>query len=215
MTWDKITLGQFQELSKALQTEDDPFERDFRAVCIMYRLPEKQVNSMEKQQFDQLVRGLDFLHTEQIPYKPVKAVKINGKRYRFIYDVRKIRAARYIEAKAFEGAGLIANLHKVAASMAMPQRRILGIWCDRKYDSSLHADYAKDLQDAPIVAVHSSVVFFCKVFATSMLNLRPYLREEMTKTGKMTPSQIEEAITHLCSLMDGYTRQQSSQIMNA
>jgi hypothetical protein len=159
------------------------------------------VDSLTIQQFNNLRATLSFLD-DKIEGKPVKYTQVNGKRYRFIYDVQQIKAARYIESKVFS-TDLVGNLHKLAASMVMPQRRTwYGKWVDEKYDAAKHSDYAADLQASNFMHIYQSVVFFYQVYRNWIEVSQAYLIQEMMAKG-MTPELAQEAVQILCSSLDG------------
>jgi len=144
---------------------------------------------------------LGFLD-DKIEGKPVKYTEVNGKRYRFIYDVQQIKAARYIESKVFS-TDLVGNIHKLAASMVMPQRKTwYGRWVDEKYDSSKHSQYAEDLQGAKFMHIYQSVVFFYQVYRNWIEVSRDYLVKEMMSQG-MTSELALRGVQILCETLDG------------
>jgi hypothetical protein len=134
--------------------------------------------------------------------KPVKVIKVNGRRYRPIYDINKMPFGRYIESKAFVG-DIYGNLHKLGATMVMPQKRNwLGLWVDDKYNAAKHEDYADDILQANFQDVYFSLVFFYQVFRNWIEVTRDYLVTKMMMTGQ-TEQQCSQVVTDLCSILDG------------
>jgi hypothetical protein len=116
--------------------------------------------------------------------------------------VQQIKAARYIETKVFS-TDLVGNLHKLAASMVMPQRKTWwGKWVDDKYDAAKHSQYAEDLQGANFMHVYQSIVFFYQVYRNWIEVSQAYLVKEMTNKG-MSLEQAKEVVQILCSTLDG------------
>jgi hypothetical protein len=207
-TWNDINVFQYQQLI-ALFTEEGNTELDLivRAGSIVTGKTEHEIDSMPYVQLKELGESLKFIHEE---VKPVAArhIDVNGKRYRCIYDVRRMPAARYIESKHF-GQDTHANLHRLAASMVMPQKRAFrfGPYVDDRYDATKHADYANDLLAAPIVSVLGSVVFFCDLYLKSMWSLRVFLESrKLMGMPMMKMNQALEQWTDLCIAMDGTIR---------
>jgi hypothetical protein len=208
-TWNDINVFQYQQLI-ALFTEEGNTELDLivRAGSIVTGKTEHEIDSMPYVQLKELGESLKFIHEE---VKPVAAryIDVNGKRYRCIYDVRRMPAARYIESKHF-GQDTHANLHRLAASMVMPQKRAFrfGPYVDDRYDATKHADYANDLLAAPIVSVLGSVVFFCDLYLKSMWSLRVFLASrQLMGTQKRTMEESLQEMTDLCVGLDGSIRQ--------
>lgn len=208
MTWDNITVEQFQKLAKvfeAHQKGEDETEVDFQTLLVCYNLTEEQGSLLTTGQYKEMMRKLWFVNNQEMKFAPVKTTRVGDTRYKFIYDVRRLQAHRFIEATTFEGRGMVENMHRIAASMAVLQKKVWYGWKDVEYNSADHDLYAADFLKVPITHVYGSVVFFCKVFTGSIKNLKSYLKTEMMRTGK-TEEEVESALTHLCSLMDGVSR---------
>ena len=208
MTWDKITVFQWQQIVETLKKPSE--DVDTLIASIVFGKTEAQIDSLPLIEVKKLFSKLAFIQTEIMP-TPLKYIYVNGKRYRCIYDVRQIPAARYIETKHF-GNDVPNNLHKIAACMVIPQRKTWLGWKDEKYDASRHSDYAQDMLEAPITSVYGSVVFFYLVFRNWIKISKGYLKQEMTEKG-MTDFQAEQLYIHLCESMDGFIKSQSLQSM--
>jgi hypothetical protein len=116
--------------------------------------------------------------------------------------VQQIKAARYIETKVFS-TDLVGNIHKLAASMVMPQRKTWwGKWVDEKYDAAKHSQYAEDLQGAKFMHVYQSVVFFYQVYRNWIEVSQGYLIQEMMAKGLDTEMALKVVQT-LCETLDG------------
>jgi len=206
MTWKDINVFQYQQIMDLYASAKDMSELDlaYKVTGIVMDLTENQIDSLPVDQLRPLLEQIRFVHEQPKP-QPQKYIKVNGKRYRCIYDVRKIPSARYIETKYFDQ-DRIGNLHKLAASMVMPQKRNwLGMWVDDKYDAGKHTEYSDDMLAAPITAILGSVVFFYQVYNNWIKSSKDYLISQMILTG-MSKYQAEKLYIHLCSTMDGYIR---------
>jgi hypothetical protein len=107
-------------------------------------------------------------------------------------------SARYIESKVFSK-DTLANLHKIAASMIIPQKRNwFGKWIDQDYDASKHEEYAADMQEANFIDIYHSLVFFYQVYKNWIEISKDYMIAEMMKAG-MTISQAD-IMAHLLSI---------------
>lgn len=204
MTWNELTVWQYQQIYPIVTKPEKDWTNldvESKLVGIIYNLTDTQVDSLTIQQFNNLRGTLDFLDNK-IEGKPVKYTQVNGKRYRFVYDVQQMKAARYIESKVFS-TDLINNLHKLAASMVMPQRKTwYGKWVDDKYDASKHSEYAADLQASNFIHIYHSVVFFYQVYRNWIEVTKDYLVTEMTNKG-MTKEVADQVVQTLCETLDG------------
>jgi hypothetical protein len=204
MTWNELTVWQYQQIYPIVTKPEKDWttlDVESKLVGILHNLTDTQVDSLSVAEFNKLKVTLNFLD-DKIEGKPVKYTEVNGKRYKFIYDVQQIKAARYIETKVFS-TDLVGNLHKLAASMVMPQRKTWwGIWVDDKYDAAKHSQYAEDLQGAKFMHVYQSVVFFYQVYRNWIEVSRDYLVKEMMNQG-MSMELAQKGVQILCDTLDG------------
>lgn len=204
MTWNELTVWQYQQIYPIVTKPEKDWTNldvESKLVGIIYNLTDTQVDSLTIQQFNNLRGTLDFLD-DKIEGKAVKYTEVNGKRYRFIYDVQQMKAARYIESKVFS-TDLIGNLHKLAASMVVPQKKNwYGKWIDDTYDAAKHSEYAADLQASNFVHIYHSVVFFYQVYRNWIEVSKGYLIQEMMEKG-LTTEVAQGVVQTLCEALDG------------
>lgn len=202
MRWNDITVWQYQNIVKALSDKSlDDIDKSFKLIALVYNMTDNQVDSLLQEDYKAKIKDLEFLN--QLPEgKPVKIIKVNGKRYRPIYNITKMPFGRYVETKAFVG-DIYANLHKLGATMVMPQKRNwYGRWVDDKYDAGMHEDYAEDILAANFTDVYFSLVFFYQVYRNWIEVTKDYLVTKMMMTGQ-TMEQSSQVVANLCSILDG------------
>lgn len=204
MKWNELSLWQYQQLMPTITNPDKDWtelDTEVKQLCIVTGLTEHQIDSLSLNALKELRKELAFLN-EQIEGKPVDYIEVNNKRYRINYDIKNMPSARYIESKVFSK-DTLANLHKIAASMVIPQKRNwFGKWIDDKYDASKHEQYAADMQEAKFINVYHSLVFFYQVYKNWIEVSKDYMTAEMTKAG-MTESQAEVMVNLLSISTDG------------
>ena len=202
--WKKINVWQYQQIYNLYNSKDKyttDLEVDAKLVSIVNNITEAQVDSLSLNDFNKLKKSIAFLN-EPIQGNPVKYIKISKtKRYKLNYDVSKMPFARYIESKVFSE-DLYGNLHKLAATMVLPQKRKFGIWFNEKYDASKHQQYSDDMLTARFVDVYHSLVFFYQVYRNWIEVSQGYMEKKMMEAG-MTQEQAKEAVQSLCSILDG------------
>ena len=203
--WDKINVWQYQQIYKVYNSLDKyttDVDVDTQLIGIVNDMTEMQVDSLPLNQFNEFKKTISFLN-EPITGNPVKGIPISrSKRYRLNYDVSKMPFARYIESKVFSE-DLYGNLHKLAATMVIPQKRSrFGIWFDESYDASKHQEYAEDMLTARFIDVYHSLVFFYQVYRNWIEVSQDYLVKKMKEAG-MQEAQAKEVVQDLCSILDG------------
>lgn len=200
MKWNNLTLWQYQQLMPTITNPDKDWtelDAEVKRLCIVTGLTEHQIDSLSLTALNELRKELEFLD-EPIEGKPVNYIEVNKRRYRINYDIKNMPSARYIESKVFSK-DTLPNLHKIAASMVIPQKRNwYGKWIDQDYDASKHEEYAADMQEANFIDIYHSLVFFYQVYKNWIEISKDYMIAEMMKAG-MTISQAD-IMAHLLSI---------------
>ena len=197
MNWKDLTLYQYQRLIEANEIEH-PIDRLDRQIAIVNNWTANQVNDLSVEKYNEWVKKVEFLSTEP-EAKPVKYINVNGKRYKCIYDVRKMPCARYLENKVFQD-DLYNNLHKLAASMVIPMKKTIWGWKEDNYDTLNHSIYAEDMEQANFLEVYGSSVFFYLVYKIWREVSRGYLMEVAKRKGMW---EAEKAIADFLNITDG------------
>jgi hypothetical protein len=176
-------------------------DKEVKLLTIVTGLTEYQIDSLGVKELKELRSELAFLD-EAIEGQPVDYIKTNGKQYRINYDIKNMPFARYIESKVFSK-DTVANLHKIAASMVIPQKKNwFGKLVDDKYDASKHEEYSADMQEANFIHVYHSLVFFYQVYRNWIEVSRDYMTAEMMTAG-MTKEQADSVVLLLCESTGG------------
>ena len=150
--WQTITVGEYQYLMKIIHSDMDEFEKEIQVCACLKGCTPTDIEAMTFGGFIDLKKEISWIFSDPPKAKPVR----KWKRYKFIYDIRKINTGRYASIQFFLQAGLVDNLHNLAATIIKPR------W--RRYDATRHEDYAEDIKDAPFLSVYSGLVFFCRLF---------------------------------------------------
>jgi hypothetical protein len=206
MNWNKITVRQYQEMFPILAKEDlSDLDKLVKVIGILTGYSEDVIDSWSIDKLN------EYKHLFEFDFKKEarKRVKVNGRYYRFNWEVNKLKAARYIEAKTFVGDGLFQNLHRIMASCVVPERKVGFLYFDKKYNAADHDKYATDLLDAPFPFVYNACVFFCQLLM-KWIDVTLSYSEELK--GKMTANQIAVLRESLRSITDGYIARPLSQI---
>lgn len=209
-TWNDINVGQWQQIMSIFgERGNSSLDLIVRPASIIMDKTEHELDSMSLSEINEIGKQIAFVH-EAVKPEAQRIIEARGKRYRCVYDVTLMPAARYIESKVF-GQNVHNELHKVAACMVIPQKRIWGFgWVDANYDAAKHSEYAEDMLYAPITAVLGSVLFFCDVYLNLINNSKVYLVRELMKRQNLPVAEAEAFVSDLCSVMDGIIRPNKS-----
>jgi hypothetical protein len=202
--WEKISVWQYQQIYTAINSKDKDatdLDLEVKLVGIVNNMTEMQIDSLPLNEYKELSKSITFLN-EPIKGTPKKHITISSsRRYRINYDISKMPFARYIESKVFSE-DLYGNLHKLAATMVVPQKRKLGFWVDQRYDASKHQEYSNDMLEAKFVDVYHSLVFFYQVYRNWIEVSQDYLVSKLKEVG-MKEDKAKEVAVNLCSILDG------------
>lgn len=208
MNWNKITVRQYQQILPIVENETfTDLDKLVKVICVLTGLSEEEVDSWPFTKINEYKHLFDFDFKKEAK----KRIKVNGRYYRFNWQIERLPAARYIEAKTFSGQGFIPNLHRLMASCVIPQKRIGWIYFDKGYNAADHEAYAKDMLDAPFPFVYNSCVFFYNVLKESTKSILSYSVEELKD--RMNSRDLKALRKSLESITDGFTAQPLSQIM--
>lgn len=206
MNWNRITVRQYQDIFPIITDENlTDLDKLVKVISILTGYNEDFIDSWPIDKLN------EYRHLFEFDFKKEarKRVKVNGQYYRFNWEVNKLKAARYIEAKTFVGEGLFQNLHRIMASCVIPQRKVGFLYFDKKYNAAHHDKYATDILDAPFPFVYNACVFFCQLLM-KWIDVTLSYSEELK--GKMTANQIKALRESLQSITDGFIAVPLSQI---
>lgn len=195
--WDKITLRQYQSILPILEEEGTDLDKLVKMISKITGLDESVIDGWELQKLHEY----KFLFDLDFPKVCPKTFKANGNWYKFVHEIQKMPAARYIEAKTFMQDGLISNLHNIMASCVLPCEKTIWGLNVLKYNAFDHSKYAEDMKEAPFPLVYNACLFFCLVFVNWMKGSQTYLMEAMMEV--MTEEQAREFTQHLINTSDG------------
>jgi hypothetical protein len=203
-------LQQLQQVLNNRPESDTDLDLAVKCLSIITNKTELEIDFYSIEQLNKELKKTEFLHHAPNP-KAVDHIEINGRRYKCIYDIRRLPFARYFETKYFSN-DVSKNLHNIAGCMVMPMKKNwFGKWVVDKYDASKHEEYAQDMLEAKFVNVYGAVVFFYLVFKGWIKTSKGYLVTEMMKSKKMTTWEAEALVKVLCEAMDGFISPNLSQ----
>ena len=212
MNWKDVTVWQWQQIQNIAlkQGAGDTFlDIAVKTLAILKNQTEGQIDSLSLKELKDELTKIEWVNTTQPNPKPQNYIKVNGKRFKCVFDVRNMPYARYIETKFF-AEDVTNNLHKIAASMVVPMKLTWRGWKVAKYDSTKHEEYANDLLSAPFESVYGSLVFFCQVLRDSIRIIVDSSKNELIQKG-LSELEIEVITKDLWSDLDGFINQLSSQ----
>lgn len=212
MNWKDVTVWQWQQIQNIAlkQGAGDTFlDIAVKTLAILKNQTEGQIDSLSLKELKDELAKIEWVNSTHPNPKPQNYIKVNGKRYKCVFDVRNMPYARYIETKFF-AEDVTNNLHKIAASMVVPMKLTWRGWKVSKYDSTKHEEYANDLLSAPFESVYGSLVFFCQVLRDSIRIIVDSSKNELIQKG-LSELEIEVITKDLWSDLDGFINQLSSQ----
>lgn len=204
-----MTILQFQQLYFITQSKELDFDKSVKMVGAVTGMTPDQVDQLPMAKFNKLCakiqKHLDVLGQNMMKGKPRKLVMVKGRLYQIHYRVDKlpINAGRYVETITF-GKDVIANLHKIMASISTPVN-----WRGKPYERD-HADVAADFESMNFEAAYHAAVFFYTHYRVSMQLIQPYLIRELVSKGA-DREQATAILNSSLTILDGFTMPNWSQ----
>lgn len=157
--WNKISLGQFQQIEAVNARTDIPdMDKVLFTTCIIYNLTEYELDNIKNQS-----RVLKMINTvnkifsspvQQIPAESIDKYKVN-------YEPETFRFGQYIELSFYISKGYMANAHKIIASIT--DEKIKRKWVN---SSDNHESKAEMFLTKPAIKIIGTLSRFVEKFAS-------------------------------------------------
>lgn len=209
LSWESITVQQFQDIYKlSLNTNADEMTKVERVIGILFDKTEQQVENLSMSEFKDYANQCAFIMSGDIPGKPIKKLKANGKKFYINYDPKTLRHRQYVEMLHF-GKKPMENMHLIMASVVQP---VNWFGVRGKNDADNHDEIANDLLNARVIDVYHSCLFFCKLYINLINNIKAYLAVDMMSQG-LTMNQAQELVRTSMSVMGGFIAHEKWQLL--
>jgi len=182
--WDKITVGQFQQLYDIItgQNFDSELERQAHLLACMDGKPFEHYEDMPIQKLKEECRRTAFLSVGDIPkVKPPRDISVGGKSFRVIYDFRDLCAGQFIDAMSIAKTPEehILNLNRMLASISLPLegKKV------KPYGYIPFDEVAELMLQLPIAQAQSISLFFYRAWE-AFLKAIPGCLEKKSRKGK-------------------------------
>jgi hypothetical protein len=172
-SWESVTLRKYQAINALLSESKDKGEglegsakelHDYNTECALISLMTDtdmdEILSLNRSAHNQIMNVLAFLKDPIIGKVKTKA-KVNGTRYYFEKEARKITGGQWITLMHFlqDEDKVDENLHNLLACFAYRYN-----WLRPKYNGKIHEEVAKDMQELPITFVKPLTDFFLQSY---------------------------------------------------
>lgn len=206
-TFQTLTVRQYQELYRIRTSKDyDDVEQRIQLMSVLTGLSENKVQDLKIPEFNKISREIASIFNKPMfksdfGVRPKAYIKIGGKKFGIIYNPATISAGQEVSINTWMSTGIVENLNKIMASLVYPVKGVWPImWRGKDVD---HVKVSEQILDCKFIEVHSTCVFFLKLWRNSIKALVPYLEKEMKKGGQ-TKEKIQELRTILNSAGDGF-----------
>ena len=181
MKFEKITISQFIKCKTIAELETDPLNRNIKLLA---ELTNRTFDEVESMPIDKLKLALkSFSEIESLnPNARVKMdFKVNGRRFKCIWQTQKLTATQYIDATSFckDEASIINNIHNILAAICVEKTWYCKV---KKYDGVNHKEVADlFLNHMKIEVAYPIMLFFCRYYKELADNILIYLEAEAEK----------------------------------
>jgi len=207
-SWDSVSLRNYQAITalfKESKEKGDNLEdrakelHDYHTECALISIltgaDMDEILSLHKGAHTRIMNELGFI-SEPIVSNLRTKVKVNGHRYRFEVNARKITGGQWVSIMHFleDESKIDDNLHNLLACFASRYH-----WFRAKYDGKIHNDVASDMLDLPMTTVKPLTDFFLQDWLKSVKNMAVYLEIK----GKMLKRKAERMLARSSQDTDG------------
>tara|TARA_R110001606_G_scaffold38401_1_gene107632 strand:- start:1153 stop:1815 length:663 start_codon:yes stop_codon:yes gene_type:complete len=209
-SWESVTLRKYQSITalfKEAEEKGNGLEgsekelHDYHTECALISTltdtPMDEILSLHRGAHNRIMNELGFLSTP-IEGKVKTRIKVNGNRYYFEKNARKINGGQWISIMHFleDENKIDENLHNLLACFASRYK-----WFRARYDGKIHNEIAEDLKDIPITVVKPLTDFFLKDWLKSVQNMAVFLEIK----GRQLKRKAERMLARSKADTDGST----------
>lgn len=200
--WDKITVGQFQQLYDILigQNFDHEFERQIKLLSCLDDRPVDYYEALPIGELKRECARTAFLSLEDMPVvKAPNELVIDGRRFRVIYEFNQLCAGQFIDVMtcAKNTEEHVLNLDKTLAAICLPMNgKKVG-----KYGDVPFSEVADLMLKVPIVHAQAIALFFYRAWDHFLKVIPGYLEKKRKKGKQLT--EMEAIVQDLALTIDG------------
>ena len=176
--YSEVTVGQYMELWKMYEKEDDAYLAQRRAIETLAGLEPNALQDASWESIEQSSETLNWLISEPDPFTLkmplIRRFELKGQQYGFIPDMSLLKVGEYADLETLCGAGVFENLNKLCAILF---REVTTEKLD-KYEIvsySMSAERKKAMLELPMNIAVGAVVFFCNTARELAFTTERYL----------------------------------------
>jgi hypothetical protein len=184
VSWDNITVGQFQQLYDIItgQNFDHELERGMHLLVCLEDKPVEYYEALPIKDLKDQCRQVAFLSVGEIPQvKTPQDINVGGQSFRVLYEFRDLCAGQFIDVMSIAKTPEehILNLNRMLAAICLPVegKKV------QPYGKVPFDEVAELMLQLPIVQAQSIALFFYRVW-NAFLNRIPACLEKKVKRGK-------------------------------
>jgi len=187
-TWEDITLEKYINLRPVLQTEQQPIERIINILCVLTGEKKETIRDISLEQYNDLIKKMQFLETELPKTLKSKRFKVGGKWYEFQMDAKKLLFGEYISAmELLQDASknedvIFNNLHKILTTICRPVERKYLRWRNVEINGEVIRETSENFyKNMSITKAYPIGVFFYHHLEHSTQDIKTYLIQKATQ----------------------------------
>jgi len=183
-SWNELTVKEYFELNDLLSSKMDYVTKCAAIVALLEGRSIDDVMDYPLNDYVKKVEGIAFIKEEIPPVSITPNLKINGRDYLVNLEISKMTASEYIDFVTLSEQPIEENMSKILALFIHPAKRVksfFGLRLER--DKSIEVlEVAKELEEhLPITVASSLMLFFCKVYRTSVAYMVTSLERQIAR----------------------------------
>lgn len=162
--YSEVTVGQYMDLWKMYEKEDDAYNAQRRAIETLAGLEPNSLQNATWESIEHSSATLNWLISEPDPFTLkmplIRRFELKGQKYGFIPDLSLLTVGEYADLETLCGIGVFDNLNKLCSILF---REVTSEKLD-KYEIarySMSAERKSAMLDLPMDIAVGAMVFFC------------------------------------------------------
>jgi hypothetical protein len=198
MTWNDVTVGQYQQLVELGKMELTEEELTHESVAVLYCMTANEVKKLAPEKLGALIGSLAFIKKEVVPVQK-KRLKAGHFWYTFDTNFKELRTSKYVETKYFQQ-DFAGNIHNLLAVYCVPLKYNI---IPYRYDIADFELHAERLKAAKLPEAMGVLLFFCPLLLNLTEGILGYSTRQLKKKER---ELIEKCLTLLSANTDGSIR---------
>lgn len=125
MSWEKISIRKYEEITRVLDSNDDDLNKNLQLLSIVKDIPFEDIENMPLPQVRKMMGDISFINNPPKSKKKIPdSIDINGRKYEIFKNTRNISISQYIDFQNYLKMG--GKIEQLLSVFIIPKGRKYG-----------------------------------------------------------------------------------------